>query len=85
MNQRTIAIASVLMAAALTGIFTTSPLAYADESETSTDQEVKQKNVGSGNSNNNNCAVNSIDSGGQGGSALDCSGNNLPFESPGGG
>jgi hypothetical protein len=62
MNQRTIMIASVLMAAALTGIFTTSPLAYADESETSTDQETKQKNVGSGNSNNNNCAENEIGS-----------------------
>jgi uncharacterized membrane protein len=79
MNQRTIAIAAVLMAAALTAIFTTSPLAYADESETSTDQEVKQKNVGSGNSNNNNCAVNSIDSDAQGGSPNDCSGNNQPF------
>ena len=44
------------MAAALTGIFTTSPLVYADESETSTDQETNQKNVGSGDSNNNNCA-----------------------------
>jgi hypothetical protein len=62
MDHRTIAIAAVLMAAALTGIFTTSLLAYADESETSTDQEIKQKNVGSGNSNNNNCAENSIES-----------------------
>jgi hypothetical protein len=48
------------MAAASTGIFTTSPLAYADESETSTDQETNQKNVGSGDSNNNNCAENLI-------------------------
>jgi hypothetical protein len=48
------------MAAALTGIFITSPLAYADESETSTDQETNQKNVGSGDSNNNNCAENLI-------------------------
>jgi hypothetical protein len=85
MNQRTIAIAAVLTAAALTAIFTTSPLAYAggdggDESETSTDQEVKQKNTGSGNSNNNNCAVNSIDSGGQGGSPNDCTDNNQPSE-----
>jgi hypothetical protein len=62
MNQRTVAIALVLMAAASTGIFTISPLAYADESETSTDQEIKQKNVGSGFSNNNNCAENSIES-----------------------
>ena len=64
MNNKTLAIASVLMAAALTGIFSTS--AYAtnggDESETNTEQEIKQKNVGSGNSINNNCALNSIDS-----------------------
>ena len=46
------------MAAALTGIFTTFLLAYADNSETSTDQENKQKNVGSGDSFNNNCAEN---------------------------
>jgi anionic cell wall polymer biosynthesis LytR-Cps2A-Psr (LCP) family protein len=63
MNNKTIAIASVLMAAALTGIFSTS--AYAtddgDESETNTEQEIKQKNVGSGQSTNNNCALNSID------------------------
>jgi hypothetical protein len=76
--KRTIAIAAVLMAAALTATFAT-PLAYADESETSTDQEVKQKNVGSGNSNNNNCAENQIDSGGQGGSPSDCQFNNQPF------
>jgi hypothetical protein len=78
MNQRTIAIAAVLMAAALTATFAT-PLAYADESETSTDQEVKQKNTGSGNSNNNNCAVNSIDSDAQGGNPNDCTDNNQPF------
>jgi hypothetical protein len=79
MNQRTTAIAAVLMAAALTATFAT-PLVYADESETNTDQEVKQKNTGSGNSNNNNCAENSIDSGGQGGSPNDCTGNNQPSE-----
>ena len=33
-----------------------------DESETNTEQEIKQKNVGSGESTNNNCALNSIDS-----------------------
>jgi hypothetical protein len=55
-------------------------LAYADESETSTDQEVKQKNVGSGDSNNNNCAENLIDSEGQGGSPNDCTDNNQPSE-----
>jgi hypothetical protein len=63
MNNKTIAIASVLMAAALTGIFSTS--AYAtdngDFSGTNTEQEIKQKNVGSGESTNNNCALNSID------------------------
>ena len=67
MNQRTIAIAAVLMAAALTGLFATSPLAYAggdgDESETSTDQSVKQKNTGSGDSQNNNCGQNLIKAG----------------------
>jgi hypothetical protein len=61
--NKTIAIETVLMAAALTGIFSTS--AYAtnggDESETNTEQEIKQKNVGSGESTNNNCALNSID------------------------
>ena len=62
--NKTLAIAAVLMAAAITGIFSTS--AYAtdggDESETNTEQEIKQKNVGSGESTNNNCALNSIDS-----------------------
>jgi hypothetical protein len=58
-----LAIATVLMAAALTGIFTTS--AYAtdggDYSGTNTEQEIKQKNVGSGESTNSNCALNTID------------------------
>ena len=63
--NKTLAIATVLMAAGLTGIFSTS--AYAtydggDESETNTEQEIKQKNIGSGESTNNNCALNSIDS-----------------------
>ena len=40
----------------------TNPTAFAqDESETNTEQETKQKNVGSGESRNNNCALNSID------------------------
>jgi hypothetical protein len=64
MNKKLV-IATVLMAAALTGIFY-STSAYAtdggDESETNTEQEIKQKNVGSGESTNNNCALNSIDS-----------------------
>jgi hypothetical protein len=62
--SKVIAIATVLMAAALTGIFSTSA-AYAtdngDFSGTNTEQEIKQKNVGSGESTNNNCALNSID------------------------
>ena len=68
MNQKTIAITAVLMAAALTGLFATSPLAYAedrggDTSETSTDQSVKQKNTGSGDSANFNCGENLIKAG----------------------
>jgi hypothetical protein len=68
MNQKTISIAAVLMAAALTGLLATSSLAYAedrggDESETSTDQSVKQKNTGSGDSANFNCGENLIKSG----------------------
>jgi hypothetical protein len=66
MNQKTIAIAAVLMAAALTGLLATSPLAYAedgDESETKTDQSVKQKNTGSGDSANFNCGENLIKAG----------------------
>ena len=57
-------IAAILTAAALTGIFSTSAFAYdgGDESETNTEQALKQKNVGSGDSINNNCALNSIDS-----------------------
>jgi hypothetical protein len=59
--KKTLAIATVLMAA---GIFSTSAYAVdgGDESETNTEQEIKQKNVGSGESTNNNCALNSIDS-----------------------
>jgi hypothetical protein len=62
--HKMLAIAAVLMAAAFTGIFSTSAYAVdgGDESETNTEQEIKQKNVGSGDSTNNNCALNSIDS-----------------------
>ena len=67
MNQKILAIAAIITAAALTGIFSTTPMAaYADggdESETSTDQSVKQKNVGSGDSLNFNCAQNLIKAG----------------------
>jgi hypothetical protein len=62
MNKKLV-VALVLMAAALTGILSTNPIAFAqDESATNTEQEIKQKNVGSGESTNNNCALNSIDS-----------------------
>ena len=59
MNQKTIAMAAVLAAAMIGGLFA-SPMAYADESETSTEQELKQNNVGSGASTNTNCGSNSI-------------------------
>jgi hypothetical protein len=53
--NKTLTIATVLTAAALTGILSTNPIAFArDESETNTEQEIKQKNVGSGESTNNN-------------------------------
>jgi hypothetical protein len=58
MNKK-LAIATVLMAAALTGILSTSPIAFAqDKSGTNTEQEIKQKNVGSGESVNENTAQN---------------------------
>jgi hypothetical protein len=65
MNKSFVLVA-VLAAAALTGIFSSTTMAaYAfeggDESETNTEQEIKQKNVGSGESTNNNCALNNID------------------------
>jgi hypothetical protein len=64
MNQRMSAIAALVTAATLTGIFSTTPMAvYADESETNTDQAVQQKNVGSGDSVNFNCAENLIKAG----------------------
>jgi hypothetical protein len=71
MDQKIIAIAAILAAALLTGIFSTTPIAaYAggddydggDSSETETEQELKQKNVGSGASTNTNCGSNSIES-----------------------
>jgi hypothetical protein len=66
MNQKMLTIAAIVTAAALTGLFATSPLAYAqdgDTSETSTDQDVKQKNTGSGDSANFNCGQNLIKAG----------------------
>jgi hypothetical protein len=62
MNQKSFIIAAILAAAALSVIAT--PLAYAqDTSETSTGQDVKQKNVGSGDSVNFNCGQNVLKSG----------------------
>jgi hypothetical protein len=47
--KKVLAIATVLMAVALTGILSTNAIAFAqDESETNTEQEIKQKNVCSG-------------------------------------
>jgi hypothetical protein len=67
MSQKMLSIAAILTAAVLTGIFSTTPMAaYAedgDESETNTDQAIKQKNVGSGDSVNFNCAQNLIKAG----------------------
>jgi hypothetical protein len=67
MNQKMLAIAAIITAAALAGILSTIPMAaYAsggDESETSTDQSVKQKNTGSGDSANFNCGQNLIKAG----------------------
>jgi hypothetical protein len=67
MNNKTLAIGVVFAAALVAGVFVTSPLAYAydggDESETNTEQKLKQKNVGSGESTNFNCGENSIEGG----------------------
>ena len=65
--NKTLVIASVLMAAALTGIFSANPMAaYAeddydgDSSETNTEQSIKQKNVGGDGSSQFNCGQNNI-------------------------
>jgi hypothetical protein len=63
--NKTLVIASVLMAAALTGIFSTTTAAvYADDdgdySGTDTEQSIKQKNVGGDDSSQFNCAQNNI-------------------------
>jgi hypothetical protein len=62
--MKTTILAAFLTAAALTGILLTAPMTvYADETETSTDQSVKQKNTGSGDSLNFNCGQNLIKAG----------------------
>jgi hypothetical protein len=62
MNQKSLILAAILAATALSVIAT--PLAvFADESETDTDQEVYNKNVGSGDAVQNNCGQNLIKAG----------------------
>jgi hypothetical protein len=61
MNNKMLTIAA-LAAVLVSGVFATTQLAFADESETKTKQEIKQKNVGSGESTNVNCADNDINS-----------------------
>ncbi|CAN5520237.1 hypothetical protein BH18THE2_BH18THE2_15400 [soil metagenome] len=63
MNNKMLTIGAVLAAALFAGVFATTPMAaYAggDYSGTETEQEIKQKNVGSGDSTNVNCAENDI-------------------------
>jgi hypothetical protein len=65
MYKKSIAMAAILAVSVLSVIAITTPFADAsrgDSSETETDQELKQKNVGSGESVNNNCGQNLIDS-----------------------
>lgn len=58
---RSIIIAPALLTIlVLAGVLVPTPLAYADESETNTEQRLSQKNVGSGGSTNTNCAENAI-------------------------
>lgn len=52
----------IAIAVVLAGVLATTPLAYADESETDTEQKLKQENIESGASNNFNCGTNNIDS-----------------------
>jgi hypothetical protein len=64
MNQKMLPVVAIMAASALIGILVTAPMTiYADETETSTDQSVKEKNTGSGNSLNFNCAQNLIKAG----------------------
>jgi hypothetical protein len=66
MYKKSIAMTAVLAASILAVVAITTPFADAsrgDSSETETEQELKQKNVGSGESVNDNCGQNLIDSG----------------------
>jgi uncharacterized membrane protein len=62
MYKKSIAMTAVLAASILSVVAISTPMAFADESETETEQEIKQKNVGSGESVNDNCGQNLIDS-----------------------
>ena len=65
MYKKSIAMTAVLAASILAVVAITTRFAYAsggDSSETETEQELKQKNVGSGESTNDNCGQNLIDS-----------------------
>ena len=50
MYKKSIAITAVLSSNLLSVVAISTPMAFADESETETEQELKQKNVGSGDS-----------------------------------
>jgi uncharacterized membrane protein len=62
MYKKSIVMTAVLAASILSVVAISTPMAFADESETETEQEIKQKNVGSGESVNDNCGQNLIDS-----------------------
>jgi hypothetical protein len=65
MYKKSIAMTAVLAASILSVVAITTPFAYASEGDysgTETEQELKQKNVGSGESFNDNCGQNVIDS-----------------------
>ena len=62
MYKKSIAMTAVLAASMLSVVAISTPMAFADESETETEQELRQKNVGSGDSVNDNCGQNLIDS-----------------------
>ena len=62
MYKKSIAMTAVLAVSILSVVAITTPIAFADESETETEQELRQKNVGSGESTNDNCGQNMVDS-----------------------
>lgn len=61
MNKKSIAIIAVLAASVLIVVAITNPLVYAStESETETEQELRQKNMGGGRLTDDNCGQNVI-------------------------